>query len=124
MRSTALLFSSAALAMALVGCSADRPDTAATDTTSAAEATPSPAPAAETDAGNVTMRYSCDGNHAVAVHGDTSVTVTMTDGSAQLVRVAESAPPQFADETLSFSINAKGAELGHVGVGTFACRPE
>lgn len=124
MRRPILLISTAMFVMALAACNADRSDTPSADADPATAATPEPAPAAEGDTRNVTMRYTCDGDHAVAVHGDASVIVTMADGSTELPRVADSAPPQFADDTLSFSINAKGAELGHVGVGTFACQPE
>lgn len=112
----------ALLVSALAACSGDRADTAAVTPTTAASTAPAPE-AAPSDA-SVTMRYTCDGDHSVAVHGESSVTVTTPDGTTELQRVADSAPPQFADDTLSFSINQKGAELGHAGVGAFACQPQ
>lgn len=107
---------------AVSACSGDRADTPAA--TTSPQATSAPAPEAPPSDPNVTMRYTCDGDHTVAVHGDSSVTVTTADGTTELQRVADSAPPQFADDTLSFSINQKGAELGHAGVGAFDCQPE
>lgn len=121
MHRTHLLFAPILIA-ALAACSADRTETSATANEPTPAATPDPtAPAPDAD---VTMRYNCDGNHSVAVHGETSVTVTTADGTIDLPRVADSSPPQFADDTLSFSIDTKGAELGHAGVGSFACRPD
>lgn len=117
-----LLIAPALFAMTLAACSADRPETPATANSPAPATNPGPeAPALDAD---VTMRYTCDGDHTVAVHGEKSVTVTTADRTTDLPRVAESSPPQFADDTLSFSIDTKGAELGHAGVGSFACRPE
>lgn len=122
MHRTHLLIAPTLLAMALAACSADRPEAPAT----ANSPTPAAAPESEasTAGADVTMRYTCDGDHTVAVHGETSATVTTADRTTDLPRVADSAPPQFADDTLSFSIGTRGAELGHAGVGSFACRPE
>lgn len=122
MHRTTQLLLPALLLSALAACSGDRAETPAA--TTSPPGTSAPAPEAPPSDPNVTMRYTCDGDHTVAVHGDSSVTVTTADGTTELQRVADSAPPQFADDTLSFSINQKGAELGHAGVGAFACQPE
>lgn len=111
------------LATGLAACSADRPQTPAPANAPSAAA-PTVPPGASAPSADVTMRYNCDGAHSVAVHGETSVTVSSADGSIELSRVPDSSPPQFADDALSFSIGTKGAELGHAGVGSFACRPE
>lgn len=121
MHRTPQLLLPALLVGALAACSGDRTDTPAAATTPASTA---PAPDAPPSDASVTMRYTCDGEHSVAVHGESSVTLTSPDGTTELQRVTDSAPPQFADDTLSFSINHKGAELGHAGVGAFACQPE
>lgn len=118
---TSALLTSAVFATGLLACTADRPETPATDATPATTEAPPPEPAA--DQGQVTMRYTCEGDHSVAVHGEASASVTMADGTRELPRVSNSAPPQFADDLLSFSIHPKGAEVGHAGVGTFACQP-
>lgn len=123
MRCTHLLIAPALLAIAVAACSAERPVTTPATTSSPTPAT-GPGPTARAPDVGVTMRYACESNHNVDVHGERSVTVTTADGTTDLPRVADSSPPQFADDTLSFSINTKGAELGHAGVGSFACRPE
>ena len=96
-----------------------------TDTATPPAATsPSPnstAPATDGD-DDVTMRYTCDSGHAVAIAGQ-SARVTLSDGRTVVIdRVADSSPPRFSGEALSFSVTEDGGELGQDEVGGFDCR--
>jgi hypothetical protein len=91
---------------------ADTPDTSA----------PNEGGAADASAG-ITMRYSCDGGHGVAiVRGDTA-RVTLADGRVvEIKRVADSSPPRYSGEALSFEVGNDGGTLGQDETGGFACR--
>jgi len=79
-----------------------------------------PPDATEADA-SITMRYDCEQGHSVAIAGD-EARVTLADGRRVAIpRVADSAPPRFAGEALSFEVNATGAVLGQDEVGGFDC---
>ncbi len=92
--------------------SADLPDTSAPNESGAAEASQ-----------GITMRYTCDQGHSVAiVRGDTA-RVTLADGRVvEIGRVADSSPPRYRGEALSFEVGSDGATLGQDEVGGFACR--
>ena len=90
----------------------------AADSTDAAA---DPAESAGTDDG-VTMRYSCEEGHSVAIIRGETARVSLADGRVvDIPRIADSAPPRYSGVALSFDIGSDGATLGQHEVGGFAC---
>jgi hypothetical protein len=112
-------------ASALVGCK--QPDDAAKASptmSSDADATPADTAAPPPDDG-VSMRYRCDGGHAVAIVRGELARVTLADGRVvEISRVADSAPPAYRGEALSFEVGSQGATLGQDEVGGSDCRAD
>ena len=114
------------IAASVVGCKRSDDDAAKAlpATSSDADATPvdtSPPPSDE----GVSMRYRCDGGHAVAIVRGELARVTLADGRVvEIARVADSAPPAYRGEALSFDIGSSGATLGQDEVGGFDCRSD
>lgn len=109
--------------------SAVREDPAAASSTQAA---PTPDDLPDTSAVNeggaakvaqaATTRYTCDGGHGVAVTGE-SARITLADGRVvEIRRVAQSSPPRYSGEALSFDVSDEGGMLGQHETGGFACR--
>lgn len=71
----------------------------------------------------ITMRYTCEQGHSVAiVRGDTA-RVSLADGRViDIPRIADSSPPRYSGVALSFDVGSNGATLGQHEVGGFACR--
>lgn len=91
---------------------ADLPDTSAPNESGAAEASQ-----------GITMRYTCDQGHSVAIVSGDIARVTLADGRVvEIGRVADSSPPRYQGEALSFDVGSVGATLGQDEVGGFACR--
>ena len=111
------------LAGLLAGC--DRSEQSAPPPAATGEDV-APGPAADMPADGsamVTMRYACDGRR-VAVFGNDHVTVTMDGRDIELAHVADSSPPRFAGEALSFSVAADGAVLAQDEGASWACTAE
>ncbi|HEY0662957.1 MAG TPA: hypothetical protein VGD21_16730 [Lysobacter sp.] len=73
----------------------------------------------------ITMRYRCESGHSVAIVRGERARVTLADGRVvEIARVADSSPPQFEGEALSFEVTGDGATLGQHEVGGFACTAE
>lgn len=91
-------------------------------------ATPAPATddtSKSDDDEGITMRYRCDSGHSVAIVRGELARVTLADGRVvEITRVADSSPPQFQGEALSFEVTDDGATLGQHEVGGFACTAE
>lgn len=114
-------------ACALIGCKRPGDETASASpttmddpgTTAAGTAPPPP-----TDDG-VSMRYRCDGGHAIAIVRGELARVTLADGRVvEIPRIADSAPPAYRGEALSFEIGSDGGTLGQDEVGGFDCRAD
>lgn len=116
-----------AAACALAGCQRPADDTANAPPATSTAAVTAPADnatASSADEG-VTMRYRCDGGHAVAIVRGGSARVTLADGRiVEIARVADSAPPVYRGEALSFEIGSDGGTLGQDEVGGFDCRAD
>jgi hypothetical protein len=76
------------------------------------------------DAGNgITMRYTCDNGQGVAIVRGETARVTLADGRVvEIKRVADSSPPRYSGEALSFEVDEDGATLGQDETGGSACR--
>ena len=124
----------AVLAVALASCQKPAPpaDTG-TPTAGDAPASATPKDLPDTSAPNesgaaaasegVTMRYTCEQGHAVAIVRGEIARVTLADGRVvEIERVADSSPPRYSGEALSFEIGSSGATLGQDETGGFACR--
>jgi len=73
----------------------------------------------------VSMRYRCDGGHAVAIVRGERARVTLADGRiVEIARVADSAPPAYRGEALSFEVGSDGGTLGQDEVGGFDCNAD
>lgn len=100
-----------------VACAACQPagDDAAADAEAAIDAVaPGDTPLAGASGSDaaITMRYRCDPDTEVTVFADDSARVALPDGQqVRLSRIAGSAPPVFAGDTLFFSIGDTGARL-------------
>ena len=114
-------------ACVLAGCQRPAEDTAnapPATSTAAVTAPADTATASSTDEG-VTMRYRCDGGHAVAIVRGESARLTLADGrTVEIARVADSAPPAYRGEALSFEIGSDGGTLGQDEVGGFDCHAD
>ena len=98
-----------------------KPDEPAPPTASTSASTGTQEPE---DAG-ITMRYRCESGHSVAIVRGEQARVTLADGRVVAIsRVADSSPPQFQGEALSFEVTGDGATLGQHEVGGFACTAE
>lgn len=114
-------------ACVLVGCK--RPDDDATNTppvsSDTADATPANTAATPPAGEGVSMRYRCDGGHAVAIVRGETARVTLADGRVvEIARIADSAPPIYRGEALSFEIDSDGGMLGQDEVGGFDCHAD
>lgn len=97
---------------------ATRTETVEVPSTPARVATPQP----DTSAG-ITMRYRCAQGHRVDILNSDTARVTLADGrTVDIPRIADSAPPRYAGEALSFEVGSDGAMLGQDETGGFACR--
>jgi len=86
---------------------------------------PAPTDAPKPDDDGITMRYRCESGHSVAIVRGEHARVTLADGRVvEIARVADSSPPQFEGEALSFEVTGDGATLGQHEVGGFACTAE
>ena len=73
----------------------------------------------------VSMRYLCDGGHEVAIVRGELARVTLADGRVvEIARVADSAPPAYRGEALSFEVGSDGGTLGQDEVGGFDCHAD
>jgi hypothetical protein len=114
------------LAALMTGCKPTVPPPQPETATRTETAEPSPAKKTagvqgpDTPSVGITMRYSCEQGHRVVV-GDTAQ-VTLADGRVvDIPRVADSAPPRYAGEALSFEVGNEGGILGQDETGGFAC---
>lgn len=112
---------------ALIGCK--RPDDGTANTPPPATADPDATTADTTTppatGDGVTMRYLCDGGHAVAIVRGELARVTLADGRVvEIPRIADSAPPAYRGEALSFEVGSDGGTLGQHEVGGFDCRAD
>ena len=79
--------------------------------------------APEPTSDGITMRYTCDQGHAVAIVRGEIARVSLADGRVlEIPRIADSSPPSYSGVALSFEVGSSGATLGQHEVGGFACR--
>jgi hypothetical protein len=90
---------------------ADTPDTSAPNEGGAADAS-----------SGITMRYTCDNGHSVAIVRGETARVTLAEGHVvEIKRVADSSPPRYSGEALSFEVGSDGATLGQDETGSSHC---
>lgn len=72
---------------------------------------------------SVTMRYACEQGHEIEIVGGDTARIRLNDGRVvEIVRVADSSPPRYSGEALSFDVASTGGTLGQHEVGGFSCR--
>ena len=121
------LISTMLVACALAGCKRPNGDTANAPPSISNKADAKPVDTARPPPADdgVTMRYRCDGGHAIAIVRGERARVTLADGRiVEIERVADSAPPVYRGEASSFEVGSDGGTLGQDEVGGFDCHPD
>ena len=79
--------------------------------------------APEPTSDSITMRYTCDQGHSVAIVRGAIARVSLADGRViEIPRISDSSPPSYSGVALSFEVGSNSATLGQHEVGGFACR--
>ncbi|HVR81124.1 MAG TPA: hypothetical protein VHF02_03400 [Luteimonas sp.] len=119
-----ILFAIPVACLALAACNRQQPPAASGETATTASAPAAVEPASDST-GNITMGYSCDDGNKVEILGSEGARVTLSDGRVvDLPGVADSSPPAFAGEALSFAIGSEGGQLSQDEGGQWNCRPD
>lgn len=106
-----------------VGAAQPRGGESTTTPATAGDAVAATEGAPESTSDGITMRYTCDQGHSVAIVRGAIARVSLADGRVvEIPRIADSSPPSYSGVALSFEVGSTGATLGQHEVGGFACR--